>query len=458
MRRVLPIAGLLLVTAACQGPPEEAPRTIVLVSIDTLRADHVGAYGYPLETTPFLDSLAERSVLFEKAISSSSHTAPSHASMLTSLYPEAHGVLRNGAALDGGRVETLAEVLSEAGYETAMFSSVTFLSELAAGFDEVDATYAPDEPGYRLATNTISAAAAWVDGRPAGSALFMLVHLYDVHEHGETATPPAEDLARMDREMRAHPGVLERHLGRVRRQGGRFRPWKLRSHLRRYDAQLAHVDRELRRLYEAVEAKRPGQDSLWIVTSDHGEGLGNHDLLGHGAHLYNEQLRVPLIVHRSASERGLRIERMVRLVDLMPTVLELVGVEEASAERRIEGVSLVPLLSAPDAPVPIDLVYAQRRPIDDERRENEWRDGLVLSVQSDRDKYILYEHGTSELFDLGSDPHEIENLVEIRPERAEVLRRWLLDRYSRMHAERPPDAGKVLPKYRRDLETLGYVN
>ena len=429
----------------------------MLVVIDTLRADHVGAYGYPLPTTPFLDSLALRGVLFENALSSSSHTAPSHASMFTSLYPESHGVLRNGAPLRADGVTTLAASLRAAGYTTVLFPSVNFLSAIAPGFDHVEEWVWEGEPDYRRATATVDLAIDWLAVNGDEPALFVVVHLYDTHDHGPQSTPPPNQMTRIRNAMRDNGQPLGRHLELARPTSSR-KSVAMRRHLLRYDAQLAHIDAELQRFHAAFDDQRGLADSLWIVTSDHGEGLGNHGLIGHGAHLYNEQLRVPLIFHRpSWPEAGMRIAQLVRLIDLYPTLLELTGASGSGIQQTLEGVSVAPLLSSPEATVPIEYVYAQRRPVDALRAER-WTPGLVIAAQSREEKYIYHATGPDEYYDLSRDPHELENLAGQRPRQAESLRRWLLETYERTRAERPEGAGEVLPEHLEELEALGYLD
>ena len=457
MRLVSSLLALLL-PLACVAPPSDAARDVVLIVIDTLRADHVGAYGYPMPTTPFLDSLAEEGVVFENAFSSSSHTAPSHASMFTSLYPEAHGVLRNGATLRAEQVTTLAGALAQRGFATALFPSVNFLSEIAEGFDHVEDYVWEKKADYRRAAETVATAMAWLEANREQSSLFMVIHLYDVHDHGPQSSPPVRYMGRIRQAMRSNGEPLRRHLELV--QAERSKHSTLRRQFLRYDAQLAYVDREIARFYAAFERQRGLEDTLWIVTSDHGEGLGNHGLMGHGRHLYNEQLRVPLIVHRpSRQDAPLRIDHQVRLVDLLPTTLELAGVPEGTLDQQIEGLSLAPLLSSPDAELPIDYAYAQRRPIDARRSAvAHWEAGLVIAAQNSEEKYIYYENGPPEYFDLVRDPFELENLADRESARAERLRRWLLDTYSRTRASRPEGEAEIQPEHLDELRALGYLD
>jgi arylsulfatase A-like enzyme len=221
---------------------------------------------------------------------------------------------------------------------------------------------------------------------------------------------------------------------------------------------LAYVDDQLAQLFASIEASETGRDTQWVITSDHGEGLGNHGYTGHGRYLYDEQLRVPLILYPgNPATPGTRIAPMVRTVDLHPTVVELAGLEAPKLSQQMEGVSLVRLLEAPEAPLPIDYVYAQRRPSDEARAKRGWEDGLVIAAQNLEEKYIFYEARADEYFDLTHDPGERVNLASERPTEAEALRRWLLETYSRVRAARPGEEQQIQPEFLEELRALGYV-
>ncbi len=229
------------------------------------------------------------------------------------------------------------------------------------------------------------------------------------------------------------------------------------QHLR-YDALLAYVDDQLSQLFASIEESETERDTQWVITADHGEGLGNHGLMGHGRYLYEEQLRVPLILYPGdPATPGTRVAPMVRTVDLYPTLVELAGLEAPELSQEMEGVSLVRLLEAPEALLPIDYVYAQRRPSDDGRAQRGWEEGLVIAAQNLDEKYIYYETRPDEYFDLTIDPDERVNLIGERPIEAEALRRWLLEKYSQMRAARPDEEQVIEPEFLEELRALGYV-
>jgi arylsulfatase A-like enzyme len=445
---------------------------VVLVTIDTLRADHLASYGYPREVSPFIDGLASRGVRFSQAMATMAHTAPSHASMFTGLSPTLHGVRQNGQRLPAA-TPTLAAALRAAGWETAAFASAAFLGAIANGFETVSAAPRP-------AGELTRAAIAWIAERDASRPFFLWVHYYDVHEWYHALAPESERAAvraagRFDQEPTFEqaaaqhgwptapgPGGFEPLDWGLVPAWGKVRPFRVGSRdealawIDSYDARIARVDREIRRLFEFVEALRPPEPVLWIVTSDHGEGLGGHGLYGHGEYVYAEALRVPLIFF--ASDRSLpptTVDALVSLVDLAPTLAALLGLAPAALGPASEGVSLLPLLrgagGAAGRPV-----FAERRPLDDLRRALGWQHDEVYALQAGSRKYIRVEGGRDEFYDLASDPLELRNRIdEPIPERDELRR--LLDaklasrRGSAPSAE-PPDA-----RYVEELRALGYV-
>jgi arylsulfatase A-like enzyme len=433
--------GLLLasaVIATCLTGCRQAlprPDRIILVTIDTLRADHVSAYGYPVEITPFLDSLAARGVAFARAFAQSATTGPSHASLFTGLYPIQHGVQANGRKLDRSFM-TLAEGLAANGYRTAAFVSTNAhfrWGNLSQGFEVYDEQPLPEgrrQKGkrirrYRPANATIDAALDWLVGVERSEKLFLWIHLYDPHKG---LHPPDRDLRQVERlakklGRRAHQDFLRAAHGNPDRG-------KLYRNILLYDAEIRFVDRELRRLYAAMATE--GSRDLWIVTSDHGQGLdSHHGWFGHAKQIYNVQLRVPLVFH--LTEPGLppaMIEDVIaEHVDIAPTIAELAGFELSQPRAAVQGSSLTAYLRG-DRPAAVKTLsfaqssrYRKRAP---GRRPN--RGKPKMSLQSLQHKYILTEGSEDELFDLSLDPHERRNLIaepEYAGRRAELQARLL---------------------------------
>ena len=447
----------LLALAACsrdaadEAPP--TPRRIVLVTIDTLRGDHVTFDGYHRDTTPFLAELATRGAVFEAAFSASSLTLPSHSSMLSGVFPPQHGVVTNAQPLPAA-VPTVPRALREAGWTSAAFTSVRFLKQMARDFDHVDA-FDPKVHGegrYRANAATIAAAVDWWATATAAEPdrpTFLWLHLFDVHEHAEVEEIDPR-LAAADADALA--ATTHEHL----QLDFPMSP-KHQALIDRYDTQILRTDAQLRTLYETLEAD--GAPGLWIVTSDHGEGLGTHGYFAHGKYIYNELIRVPLLLHRSDGRTpAVRVDDLVRTIDLAPTIADAAGATFAPRPIRDEALdarSLLPLLD-PGAEEAGRVVFALRRPANESRIEKEgWEPGILTSVQTRRHKYIHHTDGQDELFDLRDDPHEKSNLLAGDAPPAAVL-----ERLKRLHATVLRASGaeaETDASFLDELEQLGYL-
>jgi len=383
---VVPSARWLLLALAPQAPPDPiaaqpdgADRpSIVLVTIDTLRREHLGCYGYGRPTSPRVDALAQESVLFENALAPMASTFPSHLSVLTGLYPHQHGSTSNRDAVRRpfapapGR-ESAAGALSAVGYRTAGFVSAVVLHErtgIGAGF----ATFDPPKVGVgqRSARATMDAALAWLAAVPAGEPVFLWVHLWDVHEPNAPAPEFAKLLAPDDalRELVARRGFdlaeLARRFAGNRGVGERFfalpepRPEQrpgfrtpgvpkkktipapnfridaealVRLHAR-YDACVRQVDHEVGRLIDALAARGSWARTAFVFTADHGQSLGEGARFGHGANT-EVNVRVPLVIHFPAGgvTQPACSGTLVSLVDLMPTLLAALPLDGLEAWR-----------------------------------------------------------------------------------------------------------------------------
>ncbi len=437
------------------GAPQGPPQRIILVTIDTLRADHLGTYGYPRGVSPFLDGLADRSVVFDLAFASCSHTAPSHASLFTSLQPAQHNLLINGEQLDD-RLLTIAEVLSQQGYRTAAFTPVKFLNGLGAGFDRFSASRA-----YEPAEAVLARALEWLDEAGPETRSFVWVHLYDVHEWRAP--------------KRLHRQAVKWVVENAEPRGGKLRSW-LREHhglpadrreakipivraINRYDGQLYAVDRALKEFYGGLDVRGLLDGSVWFITSDHGEGLGNHQKMGHGQYIYDEQIRVPLLVHSPESRfvTG-RTPAMVRLVDVAPTMAALAGASMEAQAIPVVGRSFLPLLRDRQAPWTVTEAFAQRRPADDSRLRKSWVRGEVYATRSAARKLIINTEGSCEYYDLGVDPFELDNVCDpLDPDIADLIG-LLTGAFDVMQSQgEAMDSGVVSPEVIEELKALGYL-
>ena len=464
-------AALTLVFCACADAPASVPETtpgedrawpvewsvepslsprferVILVTIDTLRPDHLGCYGYARETSPFLDRLASAGVRFTNVLSSISHTAPAHATIFTGLPPASHGLVKNGMVLDE-RATGMAELFSAAGYETAAFYNTRFLGGTSAGFDVRRA--APNE-GYRV----LAAASKWIQEERTSDRFFLWMHLFDPHHWNQDHLAPVAEieevrskLAWSDEELYAYVAELHGIMDADPESMDQYIGW-----FDSYDGHILRADRLLERFEEVLVEEGLDADTLWVITSDHGEGLGAHGYAGHTARIYNEQLRVPLIVYASDGSFGsCVIDALAQHVDLLPTFADLLGAELRGLDPHIDGRSLLPLLEG-DVEWPSRIAFAERSRLDDEPS--------LTGLQTTEFKLLVHGDGREEFFDLSVDPREQEDLGQT-PERTRL--RALLDQRLTFFGARAPSpaegAGEtqsVSEDWHEELKALGYI-
>jgi arylsulfatase A-like enzyme len=370
--------------------PRREQRNLLLISLDTLRADHVGAYGCDLPTTPAIDRLAAEGTLFEQTISAYPSTPASHMTMLTGTYPSVHGVVGPSDRL--GRIPTLAELLAARGYETA---AVTEDGMLVAGagfsrgvgyYRENRSTSIWDASGQ--VDVTFPAALRWLEAH-RGEKFFLFVHTYQVHE--PYSPPPAFNLFTTYRQDGREVPITE------------ATPLATRDR-HAYAGEVRYVDSELERLLDGLAALGEAARTLVVVTSDHGEEFWEHGWKAHDESLYDEVLRVPLVLRAPGLvPAGVRVPVQVSLVDLAPTLLDLLGVP---APASMQGVSLVPLLHDPRAPaLAARAVFAELT----KRRKNT----RLVAARTAAFKWIFHEPPDVpvQVFDLQADPGERHDIA-----------------------------------------------
>ncbi len=479
-----PIAlALALGVAACQsGPP---PRwNVLLVVVDTLRADHLGCYGHPFDTSPHLDALATEAIVFDRAHAPAPRTAASHASLFTSTYPASHGVWNELRLADGSTAYpalapealTLAELLRAAGYQTAAVADGGWIQRgrgLDQGFDHFDSRYC----GVR---DRVAAARDWLRRRDRARPFFLFLHTYQVHTPylpergyeepfvGDYRGGLHDALA----EARAFladndPHDLENPL--VELQERFFRPhlfddddWPTpkiddadAAYLAGlYDAEIALVDEAFAKLLGDLRETGLLDSTLVIVTSDHGEEFAEHGQLFH-KQVYQSTLRIPLLLRLPGGAAAGRRPEPVDLLDLMPTILAALGLEVPSAAQG----RVIELDAGADPP--------PRRPIFGETLLP-WAPHRQLSVSRDGLKAVLHPAAgrATEVFDLERDPHERHDIAATAAGRAFAARAGdEIDTWRRRcadHRERF-DLYPVLPEDRLDehalaeLRALGYL-
>lgn len=417
------LAGLALLPACRRGPdPHAVARdyNVLLITLDTTRADHLGCYGNPTVRTPNLDALAAGGVRFTQCTATVPITLPSHTSIMTGTYPFVHGVRDNGHVVPEDNL-TLAEVFKQHGYTTgAVVSAYVLNSEfrLTQGFDTYDDIWqqraqttlyryfqSPERPADEAADHAIE----WLD-KHRNDRFFLWVHFFDPHQPYE---PPEPYLSQYPHPYMGEIAFMDAHLGRI-----------------------------IQRLRELDLEKR----TLVVVVADHGEGLGDHGEETHLFFLYDTTLTVPLIFYcPTLLPAGLVNDSQVRTIDVAPTILDLVGLP---AKPDAQGVSLRPLLFDPQATLPIEAYAETLGPL------YAFRFSPLRALRADGWKYIHAPR--PELFHVATDAGETTNLVETEPERAARMR----DRLRELIAEAGTglqSGGGLTTSQREQLMALGYL-
>lgn len=438
---------------ACGGAPDAYDR-VVVVTVSSLRWDHLTMNGYPRATTPFLDELAGGGASFERAYAASARAALSLATLLTGLEPLEHG-LRSPDGRLGAETPTLAERFASRGYRTAAFVSHWPYFEprgLDRGFSHFDSPPELAQYPYRAADRTVDAALAWLEQQGSADPLFLLLHL---HDPARPFSPPPGYLTTVV-EGNSGPdffGYLEREHGVPLGWYG-WEHSKLNAAFNQYDAELRFVDTELRRLREGLEVLGLLERTLFVVTAVHGIGLGNHFWDSAGQVLYEEQVRVPMIIAATdGSVAPRRIDDVVSHKDLLPTIFDLLDGDAAgeALAPAPSGRSLVPLLSGAGLePRAAFLDRGESRPLSEAqervlaRAPIRPRAGSLLGIVDTRWKLLDYASADDELYDLENDPLELENLLAegaLEPPEANALREAL--------AERSARASRAVPRAHR---------
>jgi arylsulfatase A-like enzyme len=443
--------GSLLFLSACS---RDLPPNIVLVSVDTLRADALGAYGGPLPT-PAFDRLAQEGALFERAFAPAPATASSHATLFTGQEPQRHGVLRNGESLPDA-ANALAEVFRANGWRTGAFVSSFVLDPRfgwSQGFDHYDAdlpeggaTMGKDRayPGAfwgaerfagfdRRATGTTDAARRWIEA--SDEPFFAFVHYFDPHA---PYVPPLVFQERAAAAVVPLEGRSAKGLGAN----------KLETLIRRYLGEVLYTDDALAALLDLVDG-RSGRSTLVVVTADHGEGLGQHDWMEHALHLYEEQLHVPLLLHWPGTiPAGHRIATPVALADVAPTILALVGLPPVPA---MDGRSLADAVRGGPEP-PALPIFGVRRLVGEAAKLGQ---SVKFSVRDGSWKFIWNSGHAHELYDLATDPEERRNVIAEHPDVAAKLLAKIEARIAAMPTA--DDAAPLSDETRDALRALGYV-
>ncbi|NUQ64818.1 MAG: sulfatase-like hydrolase/transferase [Pirellulales bacterium] len=400
-------------------PARSKAVNVLLVTLDTTRADRIGCYGHQGALTPAIDELARQGVLFERTYAPAPMTLPAHATILTGLLPPEHGLRTNGLNRLADQVPTLAEALSQRGYSTAAFVAA-FVLDSKFGLDRGFQTYdddlsdAPeaDHPLHRSrgGDRVVDQALAWLDRNRRGP-FFCWVHLYEPH----------------------YP-----YLGHEDHFGTKFAG-------RPYDAEIAFVDLQVGRLTKFLSDHGLDTRTVVVVAGDHGEGLNDHQERTHAYLLYNTTMQVPLVVsHRGRFAAGRRERAVVSLADLFPTLLDCLGL---APPRAGTGRSLLPALLG--GSLPSSVCYGET---DEPYLDSGW--APLRSLTTEQWKYIRTTR--PELYDLQQDPAETRDLASAHPPRVGEMESQLRGYESRLTAH-PAPAAQLSDQDRRTLASLGYA-
>ncbi len=407
------------VSLAYSTPLSEDNWNVLIITMDTTRADHIGCYGYKEARTPNIDSIAARGVRFAKAYTPAPLTLPAHCSIFTGKYPFAHHIRNNGSYHLTPDQKTLARILKENGFAatSAFVASFTLDSRfgLAQGFDVYDDTFKTQEVlktyrSERTADKVVSSFLNWLQAN-SQKRFFSWVHFYDPHL---PYTPPAP----FSEEFKKHP----------------------------YDGEIAFMDSEIGRLISGLKNAGLMDRTIIILAGDHGEALGEKREIDHGLFIYESTLRVPLIVYGPLlPSPGTVVESRVRLIDILPTVLELLKIKPP---KDISGQSLLP--------------YIRRRQKADLQsyaesyfpRENFGWSELIGLIDG---QWKFIRAPEPELYDLASDPHEEKNIINEQAKLAQSLNKKLLDVVAKIEADRPNPQHQLTREEEMKLRSLGYL-
>ena len=389
----LPVAAIILLafttrTHTVRIPSflrKSGPHNVILIVADTLRADHVSCYGYGKPTTPHIDRLAGEGALFEKAYVNLPFSLPSFTTMFTSLYPHSHGITAGLSALSPSAI-TLAEVLKEKGWQTAAVIGASNLSAhfgLNQGFQFYDEPLIGKPPltPQRIAEEVNRIALDWLNRRDKAKPFFLMVHYFDVHKPYDP--PPPFNMAVSPEPSRKNK----------------------KKTIAGYDGEISYMDAQFQLLLDQIERSGLSKETLFIFTSDHGEGLGEHGSGDHGETLFEQEVHIPLILKGPGIPKGLRVRGIVQHVDLAPTILDFL---ELSIPSQFQGVSFLPALNG--AGVRKYALFERSTKL--ERYQRQW------GVRTENEKFIWNENGNHLFFDLQKDPRELDNLYEKDQERA----------------------------------------
>lgn len=465
---------------------------IILIVMDSVRSDALSCYGYKHLTTPNIDAIARDGVICKNAVSNSGWTLPAMASLFTGKFVSHHGACDHHQFLDAGQ-PTLAEVLSRNGYETIGFSENSFVSRFT-GMDRGFKTF------HELSFKELSPAGKFMkamkyfknrwDGMRAIPQKYChtLIQMHEMHSwirstgrnkqpfflymHANQPHYPYIPPKRF-REKFIDIGLkecLRSNQDREKYVSGKVgmseNDFKVIKAL--YDAELAYFDYQLGRLFDFLRADRLFDNTMIIVTADHGEIFGEHNLIGHGLCLYDALIKIPLIISCPGTLNHKEVDQQVQLSDIFPTIMDVTGINDEETQRQLQGVSIKRLREDPTFQTDRAAVTEQGIPTMDifERKfgklDDELYDRFQCSLQAIRTndfKFVFSSNGKHELYNLKEDPSETRNLINALPETAQALQERLFSMAQSFHTDQPvvsltDTADEAVAKRLKDL---GYM-
>jgi arylsulfatase A-like enzyme len=447
----LAIVMMIVLAASCEGQQTGSSQedfNIVLITIDTLRADHLSCYGYERNTSPNIDKIAEKGIVFHNAVAPSSWTAPSMVSLFTSVYPVNHGVVHGiGGKWNPRKQEvfseeliTLTEILKSKGYTTFGVASNLHLSRklgFGRGFDYFEClSFLPASPVNEVVFE-------WEKAIKKSNKFFLWVHYFDPHSPYIPRTPWVDHYT--SRSLTQKLNFPKKTFSQIKQLIPRFRadPQMLENLVALYDSEIHYVDYYLGKLIRKLDLD---QNSLMIISSDHGEEFLDHGQLGHGNNLYRETINVPLIVKLPDSLEKKTVGEYVNLIDIMPTILESV---DATLPEQILGKSFWNNEKTLLAGGTSDYNFSE---LDTEK--------LIKTIITPQWKYVYnYENKKEQLFNISVDPMEQNDLSDKEREQCnrlkEKLSNWVAQSKKYPPVENPVG---LSPDEKEKLKNLGYIN
>ena len=445
-------------TAEVATESEEFPH-VVLITVDTLRADHLSSYGYHLKTSPVMDQLAADGMRFDRAYTAIPMTGPSHFSMFNGRYPQEHGARINGVSVsEDSKFLTIPQILRGFGYTSGAFVSawplLGRLTRLDRHFDHYDEELIRSYQlvhSMRWAEDVTRPALRWLDEHHESERLFLWVHYFDPHEPYNLR----EEFANPEVVGEPHPATPE------------FSD-EVQNRIRRYDSEIGYADAHIGQLLDRLDSHGMRDNTLVVLVSDHGEGLGEHGFVGHGRWLYESTVRVPWIMRLPGRiQPGTVVRRSVSILDLAPTILDLVVPEfrsEAPIAISFAGRSQFPAMGDVASPGTRQIRFVSfegKKGFAPSWLSWVWKPNSGLpfrigKIEGERKMVWTPQQDRFDIFDLAGDPFEVRPAELTPQDRSYTFERDGFDRWFESTDLAESDT-RLSKRDKEALESLGYI-